>query len=84
MVVNDRTSDGLYPFEAFYIPDRFAKKAEDELKETPETREDGILQLRELVLSKSPSSMWSLSKIREYNLAPRVVLENKLIAHIYA
>ena len=52
MVVTGRTNDGLYPFEAFHIPERFAKKAEDELKETPETRTNGLQQLKTLALSK--------------------------------
>ncbi|GFT97294.1 clavesin-2 [Trichonephila clavipes] len=43
------SSEGLYPFRAFTIPDKFKQKAKDELFETDENRDTAIQRLRELV-----------------------------------
>ncbi|GFY54918.1 clavesin-2 [Trichonephila inaurata madagascariensis] len=43
------SSEGLYPFRAFSIPDKFKQKAKDELFETDENRDTAIQRLRELV-----------------------------------
>ncbi|GFS66993.1 hypothetical protein NPIL_297431, partial [Nephila pilipes] len=44
------SSEGLYPFLAFTIPDKFVQKAKDELFETDENRDSALQRLRELVV----------------------------------
>lgn len=51
-MVFSRSEEFLFPFEFSYIPERFLKKAEEELKETNESRQDGIEQLRDMIISK--------------------------------
>ncbi|GFU07953.1 clavesin-2 [Nephila pilipes] len=47
------STEGLYPFHAFTIPDKFVKKAKDELFETDENRDSALQRLRELVLDET-------------------------------
>ncbi|XP_035213205.1 clavesin-2-like [Stegodyphus dumicola] len=75
MVIATKSKDGLYPFEAFFLPEKFVKKAEDELKETQESREVGLQQLRELVLSDKDLScrttdefLLQFLRARKYNV----------------
>ncbi|XP_054718214.1 retinaldehyde-binding protein 1-like [Uloborus diversus] len=85
MVVT-KSTEGVYPLEVFYIPDRFMKKAEDELKETSENREIALEQLRELVLSDSDLScrtsdefLLQFLRARKYNVPKAYHLLKKYV-----
>lgn len=43
----------ILPFEMGYLPEFFQKKAEVELHDTPENRENGIKELWTMIRSKS-------------------------------
>ncbi|XP_042904311.1 clavesin-2 isoform X2 [Parasteatoda tepidariorum] len=84
-VMKEDSSDILYPFESFNVPERFLKKAEDELHETLDKRKPAMQELRELIRDNgltcrtSDEFLLQFLRARKYNIPKSMSLLKKYV-----